>query len=97
MLYSFFIQYGCQFIRGGSSTAAFRIPWGVQAVPAVILVAGMWAFPHSPRWLADKGRMDDAIRVLADIHGAGDPNHPRVKQVLDQKITISIRFLMLFI
>lgn len=63
----------------------------------MILVAGMWAFPHSPRWLADKGRMDDAIRVLADIHGAGDPNHPRVKQVLGQKTINSICFLMLFI
>lgn len=91
IMISFFIQYGCQFIRNGDSTAAFRIPWGVQAVPAVILVAGMWAFPHSPRWLADKGRMDDAIRVLADIHGGGDPNHPRVKQEIEE-IEAVIRF-----
>jgi sugar porter (SP) family MFS transporter len=38
----------------------------------------MWWFPYSPRWLADKGRLDEALQVLADIHGAGDPNHPRV-------------------
>lgn len=41
----------------------------------------MWAFPFSPRWLADHGRMDEAIRVLADIHGNGDPDHPRVQLV----------------
>lgn len=74
----FWIQYGCQFIN---STAAWRIPWAIQGVPAVILVAGMWAFPFSPRWLADHNRMDEAIRVLADIHGNGDPNHPRVQLV----------------
>ncbi|KAG1449032.1 hypothetical protein G6F56_008771 [Rhizopus delemar] len=72
---AFWIQYGCQFIE---NTAAFRIPWAVQGVPAVILVCGMWFFPFSPRWLADKGRMDEALKVLADIHGNGDPSHPRV-------------------
>ncbi|CAO3629076.1 unnamed protein product [Cunninghamella echinulata] len=72
---AFWIQTGCGHIQ---STAAFRIPWAVQGVPAVILVAGMWAFPHSPRWLADKGRMDEARQVLANIHGNGDFNHPRV-------------------
>ena len=78
MNFRFWIQYGCQFL---DSTAAWRIPWGIQAVPALILLAGMWAFPKSPRWLADKGRMDEARRVLADIHGDGDMNHPRVQMV----------------
>ncbi|KAI9480666.1 MAG: general substrate transporter [Benjaminiella poitrasii] len=75
IMISFWIQYGSQFIN---NTAAFRIPWGIQGVPAIILTCGMWFFPHSPRWLADKGRIDEAIKVLADIHGDGDPNHPRV-------------------
>ncbi|KAI8341235.1 general substrate transporter [Chlamydoabsidia padenii] len=71
---AFWIQTGCAHIDG---TGAFRAPWAIQATPAVVLCAGMWAFPHSPRWLADKGRMEEAIKVLADIHGDGDPNHPR--------------------
>jgi hypothetical protein len=71
----FWIQTGCAHIDG---TAAFRAPWAIQAVPAIVLCAGMWAFPHSPRWLADNGRMEEAVKVLADIHGNGDPNHPRV-------------------
>ncbi|KAG1048348.1 hypothetical protein G6F46_002936 [Rhizopus delemar] len=85
---AFWIQYGCQFIQ---STAAFRIPWAVQAVPAVIIVCGMWFFPFSPRWLADRGRMEEALRVLADIHGNGDPNHPRVKLEMDE-IEATIHF-----
>ncbi|KAI9323702.1 general substrate transporter [Dichotomocladium elegans] len=84
IMISFWIQYGAQFIRGSNYTAAFRIPWGVQAIPAAILFIGMFFFPHSPRWLADVGRMDDAIKVLADIHGNGDVNHPRVRQEIEE-------------
>ncbi|KAG0745232.1 hypothetical protein G6F60_004303 [Rhizopus arrhizus] len=85
---AFWIQYGCQFI---DSTAAFRIPWAIQAVPALILVCGMWFFPFSPRWLADKGRIEEARQVLADIHGNGDPNHPRVQLEMEE-INATIHF-----
>ncbi|KAI7866456.1 general substrate transporter [Spinellus fusiger] len=81
IMVSFWIQYGCQFI---DSTAAFRIPWAVQSFPAVLLMCGMWFFPFSPRWLADHDRMDEAIKVLADIHGDGDVDHPRVQQEIKE-------------
>ncbi|KAI8073225.1 general substrate transporter [Gongronella butleri] len=73
---AFWIQIGFQKIN---DTAAFRGPWAIQAIPAIILLIGLWFFPFSPRWLADQGRMDEAIKVLADIHGDGDVNHPRVQ------------------
>jgi hypothetical protein len=36
-------------------------------------------FPFSPRWLAAKGRYDEALQVIADIHGGGDTTHPVVE------------------
>ncbi|KAF9339246.1 hypothetical protein BGZ91_006580, partial [Linnemannia elongata] len=76
ILIQYFIQYGCSYIE---SEAAFRIPWGVQAVPGLILLAGISLFPFSPRWLADQGRAEEALEVLANLRANGDKNHPEVQ------------------
>ncbi|KAI0096156.1 general substrate transporter [Nemania sp. FL0031] len=83
ILIQYFIQYGAAQIGGGPNdpnqpAAAFRIPWGVQIVPAAILFIGLFFFPYSPRWLASKDRWDEAIHTLALLHGKGDTNHPKV-------------------
>ncbi|OAQ29931.1 general substrate transporter [Linnemannia elongata AG-77] len=76
ILIQYFIQYGCSFI---DSNAAFRIPWGIQVVPGMILLVGTFFFPYSPRWLADKGRWDEALEVLANLRANGDKNDPAVQ------------------
>src|SRR5882762_1923832 len=53
ILIQYFIQFGCSYIGG---RASFRIPWGLQAIPAIILSLGMIFFPESPRWLLDHYR-----------------------------------------
>lgn len=83
ILIQYFIQYGASHVGGGSEninqpTSAFRIPWGVQIVPAVILFFGMFFLPYSPRWLASQDRWEEAISTLAGLHGNGDVNHPKV-------------------
>ncbi|KIY47175.1 general substrate transporter [Fistulina hepatica ATCC 64428] len=65
----YFIQFGCSYING---VASFRIPWGLQMIPAIVLFFGMLYFPESPRWLFDHGYEDDALKILADLHGGGD-------------------------
>ncbi|KAF9904955.1 hypothetical protein EC991_002195 [Linnemannia zychae] len=76
ILIQYFIQYGCSFIE---SNAAFRIPWGIQVVPGAILLAGISIFPYSPRWLADQGRGEEALEVLANLRANGDKNDPEVQ------------------
>ena len=83
ILIQYFIQYGASFADGGpkaenQGTAAFRIPWGIQMVPGAILFVGMFFLPRSPRWLAGKDRWEEALQVLANLHGNGDVNHPKV-------------------
>jgi sugar porter (SP) family MFS transporter len=82
ILIMYYISYGCSFIGGtlptDYSTAAWRIPWGLQMLPAVGLGIAMIFLPESPRWLARKDRWEDCHNVLAAVHGKGDPNHPFV-------------------
>ncbi|KAJ9663260.1 high affinity glucose transporter [Coniosporium apollinis] len=77
----FYISYGCSKIK---NTSAFRIPWAVQAVPAIMLFVGMLFLPESPRWLARKDRWDDCERVLILVHGHGDPHSPFVAKELSE-------------
>jgi len=76
ILIMYFLSYGCSFIAG---PASFRLAWGLQAVPAVFLLVALIPFPFSPRWLAAKGRYDEALQVIADIHGRGDKTLPKVE------------------
>lgn len=47
--------------------AEWRWKFGVAAVPALILFAMLFTIPQSPRWLALKGRRDEARAVLRQI------------------------------
>ncbi|KZT00339.1 general substrate transporter [Laetiporus sulphureus 93-53] len=64
-----FVEFGCSYING---VASFRIPWGLQIIPAIVLSMGMLLFPESPRWLVDHYRSKEAFEILADLHGGGD-------------------------
>ncbi|SMQ47495.1 unnamed protein product [Zymoseptoria tritici ST99CH_1A5] len=75
ILIMFYISYGCSFMDG---PAAFRVPWALQMIPAIILFFGMMFLPETPRWLATKDRWEECEQVLILTHGHGDPNSPFV-------------------
>lgn len=86
ILIMYYISYGTSFIGTqdfiGWKTESFRIPWGLQMIPAVFLFFMMMILPESPRWLARKDRWEDCRAVLALVHGKGDPDHPFVAMEL---------------
>lgn len=81
----FFVGYGCSFIAG---PASFRTAWGIQFVPAFILMSGLPFLPRSPRWLAKVGRTEEAIRTLANIQAHGDVEDPLVVAEWEEITTV---------
>lgn len=83
ILIMYYISYGCSFIGndkpGDYSVAAWRVPWGLQMIPAVGLGIAMFFLPESPRWLARKDRWEECHSVLAIVHAKGDLDHPFVQ------------------
>ncbi len=50
----------------------WRWKFGVTIVPSLVLWLLLYSIPNSPRWLAIKGKLDQALDVLSKI-GAQDP------------------------
>ena len=69
------------------SSASWRIPLGLQIVPALILAIGILFFPFSPRWLMANGREEDALRVLMQIRSCSQGEilmeYNEIKQEID--------------
>ena len=54
------------------STLSWRLPLIIQVVPSSIVLFGCLFMPESPRWLIANDRHDEARRLLAKYHDAGD-------------------------
>lgn len=61
---SFWITYGTQYIN---SDWSWQLPFLLQMVPGLFLGFGAIFLPFSPRWLASKGREQDALHNLARL------------------------------
>ncbi|KAK4502547.1 hypothetical protein PRZ48_005972 [Zasmidium cellare] len=86
---SSWIGFGVYFISASGSTSTFpwRFPLAFQAAPALLLLAGSYWLPYSPRWLMQKGRFDEAEAVLKRLHSSrGDEHHTQaVKEFYQMK------------
>ena len=46
---------------------AFRLPFVLQMIPAIVVGAGIQFFPFSPRWLAMRHRDEDSLGALSKL------------------------------
>ncbi|PON26977.1 hypothetical protein TGAM01_v203926 [Trichoderma gamsii] len=82
ILIMYLISYGCSVSI--HKPAAFRIAWGLQAVPGAILFVSLFFFPESPRWLASKDRWEECHEILANLHAKGDRSNIAVLAELEE-------------
>ncbi|KAG6844267.1 hypothetical protein H0H87_008303 [Tephrocybe sp. NHM501043] len=66
ILVAYCISIGTRNISGAGS---WRTVVGIGLIWPVILSVGIMFMPESPRWLASRGRIDEARRSLARSHG----------------------------
>lgn len=53
-------------------------------IPAIILFILLLFLPESPRWLASKGRWEEAHNVVANVNAKGDLQNPLVLAEMDE-------------
>lgn len=60
-------SYGVSYFLSFSGN--WRLMFACAGIPALALMLGLIFIPQSPRWLAQKGRFDEAIRIMTRIEG----------------------------
>ncbi|KAG6013881.1 hypothetical protein E4U54_006193 [Claviceps lovelessii] len=78
------VGYGCFTGIADENSAQWRLPLGLQNIPAIILAALILLFPESPRWLIDHGHVEEGIQTLANLHAHGDTQNAWVLAEFDQ-------------
>lgn len=84
-----YCTYGTTSTFEATDNNQWRVPLGVQIIPAGILAALILLFPESPRWLEDHGFSDKTIQTLAKLHANGDTDNSWVVAEYEQ-IKLSI-------
>nr|KAG5711293.1 hypothetical protein BaRGS_005990 [Batillaria attramentaria] len=76
----------------------WRYMLGLSALPGVVQFVGFLFMPESPRWLVDKGHVDEARQVLVRLRGysdVGDELHEIKKSVEEAKASTQGGFKLL--
>ncbi|OSD00102.1 general substrate transporter [Trametes coccinea BRFM310] len=77
VMLSYFINLGIS-LHIKTGYAVWRIPFGFQLVLAGLMAIGLLTIKESPRWLASKGRLDEALACLSSLRRRS-PDDPTVR------------------
>lgn len=67
-----------------SDNRQWRIPLGIQIVPAALLSSLIFFFPESPRWLISQGQQERGLQTLARLHANGNTSDPWILAEFEQ-------------
>ncbi|GMF07912.1 unnamed protein product [[Candida] boidinii] len=69
---AYWLEFGLSFIDGGFSAFRWRFPIAFQILFLLVLLAIVWFFPESPRWLVKNGDQARARSLLVKMRGEED-------------------------
>ncbi|KAI0313363.1 general substrate transporter [Amylostereum chailletii] len=72
VIVAFWLTFGTRHI---DSSLPWRLPFGIQIIPALILFLGVFFLPNSPRWLAMRGRDADCLATLARLRNLPEDDY----------------------
>ena len=72
IVFGILVAFMSNYLLSGIGENAWRWMLGVEAIPAVLYIVFALGVPKSPRWLASKGRTEEAKDVLQIINPEGD-------------------------
>ncbi|KAK7756179.1 hypothetical protein SLS62_001772 [Diatrype stigma] len=67
---AYWLEFGLSYIDNGNSPIRWRFPIAFQIIPLLVLLACVWFFPESPRWLVKVGRDEEARFILRRLRGS---------------------------
>ncbi|KAL6366211.1 hypothetical protein LRP88_00308 [Fusarium phalaenopsidis] len=65
VMLAFWANYGC--LLHATAPAIYIVPLSLQALPAVLLILGMFLSPESPRWCAKQDDWERATTILVNL------------------------------
>ncbi|RSL45510.1 hypothetical protein CEP54_014231 [Fusarium duplospermum] len=65
VMLAFWTNYGC--LLHATAPAIYIVPLSLQALPAVLLIFGMFLSPESPRWCAKQDDWERATTILVNL------------------------------
>ncbi|EMD33912.1 hypothetical protein CERSUDRAFT_117444 [Gelatoporia subvermispora B] len=82
------VGYGCQFLN---SDVQWRLPLGLQLIPALLLLVGIQFLPFSPRWLLEQGRDEEARETVHKLHDSSTPGANEAAEIEFREMQATIR------
>jgi MFS family permease len=67
---AYWLEFGLSYVDNGNSAIRWRFPIAFQILPLLVLLAAVWFFPESPRWLVKAGRDEEAKYILRRLRGS---------------------------